>query len=91
MQVIHSYKLSPLKDEQDLELPLDAKILSAQSLGGGPILWVQQGLEKQPLVRRRFLLVGTGCDVDDTNLQYLGTVQAGIFVWHVFERRGPRS
>lgn len=37
--------------------------------------------------RRYFRLVPTGWDFNDEHLEYLGIVQGGSFVWHVFERK----
>ena len=37
-------------------------------------------------VDRFFRIVGTGHDFDPAGLLYVGTVQTGIFVWHVYER-----
>lgn len=68
-----------------VSMPLGAEILSVQMQRGVITLWALVD-PTAPVVTRSFVVVGTGHDLPDGNLMYRGTVQAGTFVWHVFER-----
>ena len=54
-------------------------------------LWAMSNTEESKTVRRMFRIYGTGkpIDEDPANLDYIGTVQTGSFVWHIFERKAP--
>jgi hypothetical protein len=73
-------------DEQTLELPEGAKLLSVQMQFDIPCLWAL--VDEKALFKRRKLTVhGTGNPINSTDNQtYLGTIQMreGQFVWHVF-------
>ena len=63
----------------------------------GPItetvcLWAMSNTDESRKVRRMFRVYGTGRPVkeDPADLDYIGTVQTGSFVWHVFERKGAK-
>lgn len=51
-------------------------------------LWAMSNTLESRKVRRMFRIYGTGRPIgeDPANLDYIGTVQTGPFVWHVFER-----
>jgi hypothetical protein len=89
--VIHKYVLV-VEDEQTLRLPKDARILSVQFQGSGPVLWALVDPEAERETRH-FVTMGTGHPVGHrefvSKLEYLGTYQAdqGMFVGHVFEMR----
>ena len=53
-------------------------------------LWAMSNTDESHKVRRMFRIYGTGrpIDEDPANLNYIGTIQTGPFVWHVFERKG---
>lgn len=75
-----------LKDEQMIEMPAGAIILSVQYQHGSLCLWALVD-PTQTTVGRAIRIVGTGHPADDVNAHdYIGTVQAhgGNFVWHVF-------
>jgi hypothetical protein len=80
---IFKYEL-PVQDEVVVSMPMGAAIISAQAQRGAVTLWA----EIDPAARRiarRFRIVGTGHEFDRTGLRYVGTVQTGVFVWHVYE------
>jgi len=86
MSGTHQVWKFPLGDpDQTIEMPQGARILyvAAQTV---PTIWalVDPSL---PLVKRRFITVGTGWDFDPTGLTYRGTADgiAGWMVFHVFE------
>jgi hypothetical protein len=49
-----------------------------------PTLWIEHDLTK-PLVPRTFLVVGTGMYVEP-DATHVGSMVAGEFVWHIYER-----
>jgi len=55
-------------------------------------LWAMSNTEESKTVRRMFRIYGTGKPIneDPLDLDYIGTVQTGPFVWHVFERKEPK-
>jgi len=53
-------------------------------------LWAMTDTDEGRKVRRMFRVYGTGREIKEPleDLDYIGTVQTGPFVWHVFERKG---
>jgi hypothetical protein len=82
MKVIYKYILD-VNREQSLELSIDSEILSVQMQGGNLCLWAMVN-EELPKVKRNIHIYGTGITIHEDNLQYVGTVQDGDYVWHVF-------
>lgn len=72
------------------DMPLGAKIIHVQGQNGAPALWALVPRDVPTLVRRRFIVVGTGTVLrgDAEALTYLGTAHCGELVWHVFEDQG---
>jgi hypothetical protein len=68
----------------NVEIPMDAEILTVQLQNGQPTIWALVN-PKNELESRNFTIVGTGNPFDDTNHQYIGTFQIEPFVWHLFE------
>lgn len=89
MSTIWKYPV-PIQDAFSLNMPQGARILSVQTQRGEPVLWAWVYPE-EPLVERRFFLVGTGHPMSDDislfSLFYVGTFQvaAGSLVFHLFE------
>ncbi len=87
---IYKYPLR-ISGEQDVEMPEGAELLSVGGQGGELVLWAQVDPDAR-LVRRKVILYGTGHELRDEPHRYVGTVQFGIFVWHVYDggrARGP--
>ncbi len=82
MSTIWKYPLE--LGETILDMPVAARVLSFDLQGGAPHLWVLVKAA-QPLERRVFMIYGTGhaCDADPD--RFIGMVQMGPFVWHLFE------
>lgn len=76
----------PLGDgmAQDIEMPMHAEILTVQVQHGHACLWAKVNPENVKQ-RRRIHIVGTGHDVPADALGYIGTIQQGLFVWHIFQ------
>ena len=72
-----------------IEIPTGfERFLSVQLQHGEPILWVMVS-QDAPKLRWHFHWVGTGHDVPEVVQQadgdtYIGTVQVGAFVFHLF-------
>lgn len=87
MNTIYKYPLAVL-DEQEVSMPGSAVVLCVQiQAGHGPCLWARVNTEFS-LEKRTFLIVGTGNPFPESKRPpvYIGTVQQGPFVWHVFEK-----
>lgn len=83
MKTIHKFALD-LKDEQIVEMPAAAQLLTVQEQGGKLQLWAQVDTT-WPAKPRRILIVGTGHPMPAAVGPYVATVQTGAYVWHVFD------
>ena len=77
--------LNGTKTRTQLSLPHGAEVLCAQLQEETICLWVTvEPVNSCEL--RKFVIYGTGWDCAPLQTdKYIGTVQAGCFVWHVFE------
>jgi hypothetical protein len=66
-----------------IEMPELAEVVHVDSQAGGLWLWALV-VPDRPSEIRRFVVHGTGHSVPHSHL-YVGTVQMGPLVWHVFE------
>ena len=74
-----------ITDYQTLRLPQDAQILSVQMQQGILCLWAKVNIDF-PLENRHIAVVGTGNPIAfGIRARFIGTVQDGPLVWHVFE------
>ena len=78
-------------NKQTLSLPKGAEILTIQTQGNNPFLWVLVNALEEETEERVFETFGTGHDVYcDMGIErkYIGTYQmmGGGLVFHVFER-----
>jgi len=74
-------------DEQTIEIPEGATILSSQFQSDSLKIWYFCN-EKAPLVARNIFIFGTGNPIDLPlrDARFISTVQRDGFVWHVFEQ-----
>ncbi|MCK4828256.1 hypothetical protein KA005_71670 [bacterium] len=89
MKTIYKYSI-PITDFFSLNLPMGAKILAFQTQGGLPVIWAIVNPENE-LEEREFCIRGTGHPDNSGKLDndiYIGTIQTGILVWHLFEQKG---
>jgi len=94
MKRIFKYDI-PVADHFELDLPLNAEVLTFQSQRGSFYIWaiIEEGLNDE---KRYFRLAGTGHDLTEDSpkiKKYIGTAQIanGGLVFHLFEvykRRG---
>lgn len=70
-----------------VDMPEGAEILTVQMQGEDICLWAKVDPTTGSWTKRRFLCLGTGHEIPDENLKYIGTIQTvDRFVWHIFER-----
>jgi len=70
-----------------IEMPKNGEILSVQNQYNEIVLWIKINTNNKT-EERRFIIYGTGDNIkfSSENINYIGTVQMDIDVWHVFER-----
>lgn len=91
MKTIYKYPLL-ITDSQVIRMPAGARILCCQMQTGGPAkgdvcLWAEVDTDR-PHVNRTILIAGTGNPFPEKlpeKRSYIGSVQDGVFVWHVYE------
>lgn len=87
MKTIYKYQIE-IQDKFTLEMPKHAKILTVQTQFGTPCIWAKIDPD-EPIVKRKFLLLGTGHDASKVYEElYIGTFQMHSFVFHLFETLG---
>ncbi len=75
-----------LEDEQLVKMPHNAKILSVQEQKGKICLWAMIAGGLPSTCERKIFIYGTGHEIKYPERKaYIGTVQQGPLVWHVFE------
>jgi len=87
MRTIWKFALT-VADSQVIEMPREAKILSAQMQGESLSLWAEV-IPERARTKRIIEVYGTGHTIeDDADLIFIGTVQmlGGQLIFHVFER-----
>lgn len=74
-----------ITDQNEIEMPKGAELLTVQLQHGEPQLWASVD-PSAPKVRRRIMVHGTGHQVDVFNV-YLATFQiaGGDLIFHVFD------
>lgn len=82
MRTIFKFPLQ-LTVEQHLEVHGDFKFLCAQMQNRLITLWAEVDASR-PKRRVTVFIVGTGREVPCNAKHYLGTVQDGAYVWHVY-------
>jgi hypothetical protein len=86
-RTVYKYGLS--LGEQELELPVGAQVLNigVQKIDGSPqlFLWALVAPETMNKIKHKIFVVGTGHAMPHGEVEHLGTVQHGTYVWHVFK------
>ena len=86
MKKIYKYAIE-ITDDQDIVMPVGAKILTVQNQNGVPCNWVLFVFFSEKL-NVHIRVHGTGHNVTDSDrLEYIGTFQmcGGSLVFHVFK------
>lgn len=80
MRTVFKY---PLEFDTDLKIPGDSAPLHIAFQNAKLCSWWEVDTDS-PEITRQIRVIGTGHDVPEDSY-YLGTVQDGYFVWHVYE------
>lgn len=83
MRAIWKYPLQ-ITDHQHLLIPEKAEILSVEFQGETLCLWAEVEMS-YPKEDRVIQIVGTGNPILNSGRKFIGTVQQGPLVWHIFE------
>lgn len=85
---IYKFPLEIVDEQQIRMIPKGCKYLSVQNQHGTICLWVLGDFEGRTYVGSTTIrIVGTGNPFPDANeCHYIGTVQDGGLVWHVFHK-----
>lgn len=84
-KTIWKFELS-VTDVQQVSMPRGAKILSVADQRGVLCMWAEVATD-EPKEPRSIRIYGTGHPMDNGDREtFIGTAQAGPFVWHVYER-----
>lgn len=83
MKRIWKYPLE-MSEVQYVEMPHGARILSAGLQGETICLWALVEPDNTPYRNMRIEIRGTGHPVNVIASDFVGTVQIGVYVWHVF-------
>jgi len=80
----------------ELNLPLDAEVLTVQTQNNEPMLWAIVDPDDSETEKRVFYMLGTGHrhpSSEFTDLEFIATIQLsnGELVFHVFERVIPTT
>ena len=85
---VWKYEIEILGKNQEVEMPVGATILHVDSQRTDTICLWALVCPTAPTNVRVFDVYGTGHDINirHHDINHLGTVIIGVFVWHVFER-----
>jgi hypothetical protein len=79
MRKIYKYTL-----DQPVRMPYGSTVVKVGIQNGQYCIWAIVDPFTSPVEHRRFVVVGTGHELDD-NMVYVGTVFEDPFVWHIME------
>ena len=76
-----------ITDEQIINIPIGAQIISVQAQRGEPCLWAIVNAEERCASPKKIIIHGTGHAISEDAGNYIGTFQQmnGDLIWHVFE------
>lgn len=66
-------------------MPAGAEIVHFDMQDDRPCIWAKVNPYEATL-QREFYILGAGYDIHDS-LEYVGAIQQGIYVWHLFEKK----
>lgn len=88
MRTIHKYHLSGPDMADTLLMHEGAIILCAQMQRQKYVMWAVVD-DTRPKEKRVFGMFGTGTNLGADAIDYVSTVQDGLYVWHIFELPRP--
>ena len=82
MKTIHKYTIGVIQN-CPVQMPVNAKVLHVDMQNSMLTLWALVDLSNK-IENRYFSVYGTGHEILKEGC-YIGTVNDGTFVWHIFE------
>jgi putative transposon-encoded protein len=81
---VYKYDLE-ITDQQIIEMPVDANLLTVQLQNGNLKLWA--AVDSNIMTKRSIIILGTGHKINYIPKKYIGTFQMmnGKLVFHVFD------
>lgn len=87
MREVWKFKV-PFYHTSSINVPLGAKPLAVQMQDARPVIWMEVKTDLMPSTENRyFTWYGTGNPLPE-NGEYIGTLQDGWLVWHLYEMKG---
>lgn len=83
-RAIFKYPLD-VTDEQTVNLPFGAKVVHVGMQNDKMYLWAEVDPKSKDDTPVTFRIFGTGHPMPEANIQHVGTVFDGPFVWHVYQ------
>lgn len=84
MKTIWKQELRMIHERQEFKLPISSEILCFQFQDTTPCIWFSfPSAPEPPKVIRAFQIFGSG--EMEARGDYIGTQQAGPYVWHLYE------
>jgi len=96
MTTIWKFEL-PIEDQPSIDMPIGARILSVGVQNAATdrklMLWAYIPKTEVKTETRYFFVLGTGNPIpwDLSESAFVGTVQMGSHIWHVWDQRGASS
>lgn len=84
MKAIWKFEVPIINTATVLKMPVGAKALTVQMQGHKPCLWAEVS-PGSPTEDRMFAWFGTGHQLPERLMTYIGTVQQECYVWHLYE------
>ncbi len=85
MKTIYKYVIE-VEDEQEVNLPLGAMVLSAAFQGKNLCMWVLADKDQDFSTNQTVYVHGTGHNIIEENSRFINTVFIDSLVFHVFVR-----
>lgn len=83
-KIIYKFNIDPMT-ENFIEAPRGSKILSCQIQHGMIAVWVLVDIREELIVKKKINIIGTGIHMDEDPGEFIGTVQMGDLVLHIFD------
>lgn len=83
MKIVYKYPLK-VEDEQELNLPFGAVVLSANFQGEALCIWALVDMDEDFVKKQIIYIHGTGHPIIEENSRFINTVFIDSLVFHVF-------
>ena len=90
MKAIWKFEV-PIEYKFSLSMPRGAEIIAFQTQRYMACIWAIVTTEEEKLEERKFVIYGTGHELRPNPGRYIGTIQNGGYVWHLFEIKGGKK